>query len=415
MGALCLLDSALDQARGLSDGQIVRRLKGRAERHHTPLSDGPERGREEKESAVTLRCIRVPGCVCALLVLSTSVMAGGWEHDFESALSRAQDSQQPLLIHFHAGWCGPCRSMERNVLNTAEVLSKLSTNIVGVKVETDGRRELVRRYGITTLPSDVIIAPDGKVIHRASGATSRAGYVAKLTRYGRAAHTSSPNGVVQSATRRTSGAMSRQPMLTQAVTESESGVAASAPSAVVPESEVVTSETSAAVRESTVAASESKVAMQDLEIEAEGWSAFDAEFTQIDSAEDPEPSFTTTLRRESGGRFGLDGYCPVSLSTESRWVRGVTEFQYKYQRVTYSLSTAAHLKMFTANPDKYIPYLHGCDPVALENDSRIQLGAIELGASYRKRAYFFASENNRASFLKTPEKFSAEQAVAFTE
>jgi YHS domain-containing protein len=50
--------------------------------------------------------------------------------------------------------------------------------------------------------------------------------------------------------------------------------------------------------------------------------------------------------------------------------------------------------------------------VELENDNRIQLGAIELGASYRKRIYFFASENNRAAFLKTPEKFSADQSVA---
>lgn len=270
--------------------------------------------------------------------------------------------------------------MERNVLNTAEVLSKLSTNLVGVKIETDGRRDLVRWYGITTLPSDVIIAPDGKVIHRASGATSRAGYVAKLTRYGRPKHESSSNGVGQSATQRTSGAMNWQPMLTQAVTEPESRGAASVPSAVVPESKVVTSETSAAAQESTVAAlepsvvvpestvsaSESTVAIQVLEIEAEATSAFDAEFTQIDSAEDPEPSFTSTLRRESGGRFGLDGSCPMSLSTESRWVRGATEFQCEYQRVTYSLSTAAHLNMFVANPGKYIPYLHGCDPVALE-------------------------------------------------
>lgn len=204
----------------------------------------------------------------------------------------------------------------------------------------------------------------------------------KLTRYGRSEHASSPNGVVQSATWRTSGAIQRhrQPMLTQAITAPES----------------------------TVAASEPTVAVQDLEIEADAKSPFDADFTKIDNAQDPDPSFTTTHRRESGGRFGLDGYCPVSLSTESRWVRGATE----YQRVIYSLSTAAHLKMFMANPDKYISYLHGCAPVELENDNRIQLGAIELGASYRKRIYFFASENNRAAFLKTPEKFSADQSVA---
>jgi YHS domain-containing protein len=161
------------------------------------------------------------------------------------------------------------------------------------------------------------------------------------------------------------------------------------------------------VQKSTVAVPEPTVAVQDLEIEVDARSPFDADFTKIDNAQDPDPSFTTTLCRESGGRFRLDGYCPVSLLTESRWVRGATEYQHEYHRVIYSLNTAAHLKMFMANPDKYIPYLHGCDPVALENDNRIQ-----LGASSRKLAYFLASENNRAAFLKTPERFSADQSVA---
>jgi len=336
----------------------------------------------EKESAVTLNCIRVVGCLCALLVVSASAMGAGWEHDFETALMRARASEQPLLIHFHAHWCGPCRNMERNVLNTAEVLSALTTNLVGVKVESDARRDLIQRYGITALPSHVL--------HRASGTASRSGYVAKLTRFGKP---------------------SRIPTLTvvTAPTTTSNIKAARRTQSLMPTQTVVEPEQSVAVAEQSVAVAEQSVVVQKQAVDAPASRTFDAEFTQIDDAEDPDSTLTTS---QSGLRIGLDGYCPVALSTGPKWIKGTTEFRFEHQRVNYFMSSAAQLKKFRANPGKYIPHLHGCDPVALQDENRIQSGAIELGASYRDRVYFFATESNRAAFLKTPERFSAEQAVA---
>ncbi len=327
---------------------------------------------------MTWNCIQVAGYLCALLVVSASASGGGWEHDFETAWRRARDSEQPLLIHFYADWCGPCRNMERNVLNTAEVLSALTMNVVGVKVESDARRDLTQRYGITTLPSDVIIAPNGNVLHRASGSTSSSGYVAKLIRFGSPSRSRTSTVATRvAATRNSSGAQRTQLHMP---TETQK-------------------------KPMTVAAQEQSV-------DAPSSRTLHAEFTHIDNAEDPDPSLTTTLHRKSGRRIGLDGYCPVALSTGPQWIRGSTEFRYEYQRVDYFMSSAVQLKKFTANPEKYVPHLHGCDPVALQDENRIQSGAIELGASYRERVYFFATERNRAAFLKTPEKFSAEQAVA---
>jgi YHS domain-containing protein len=171
-----------------------------------------------------------------------------------------------------------------------------------------------------------------------------------------------------------------------------------------------------AVSQSTIAVPKPILFEPKMAVVAESGMTVDTKFTRIDEAEDPDPPFTTTLRRDSGRRIGLDGYCPVSLSTESKWVRGEAEFQYEYQRVSYSLSSDKELKSFIADPEKYIPYLHGCDPVALGNDNRVQIGAIELGAAYGKRVYFFASERNRAAFLKAPQRFSAERnTVANTQ
>lgn len=343
---------------------------------------------------MALQFIRVAGCFCALLIVSAPATAGGWEHDFETALSRSRERERPLLLHFYADWCGPCRSMERNVLNTAEVLSALTTKVVGLKVNSDARRDLVRRYGIATLPSDVIVAPDGNVIHRASGAASRSAFLAKLTRFGRPYSALSPTTVAQSAVQRSSG--EKQPLRQPALTRT---------AAVHEQSTVLETESTLDVPQSAVTVSEQAT-------DADFRQAFNEQFTQINDVEDPEPSLTPTLHQESGRRIGLIGYCPVSLSTESKWVQGVDEFHCEYQRVHYYLSSAPQMKKFQANPERYIPYLHGCDPVALENDNRIRSGAIELGASYRKRVYFFATEDNRSAFLKAPTRFSAVRILA---
>ena len=52
----------------------------------------------------------------SILLLSVSfVEAAGpnWRTDFEAASAEATQDQKPLLLHFHAVWCGPCRTMER--------------------------------------------------------------------------------------------------------------------------------------------------------------------------------------------------------------------------------------------------------------------------------------------------------------
>ncbi|MCP4786156.1 MAG: thioredoxin family protein [Fuerstiella sp.] len=362
---------------------------------------------------MTWNRVRVVGYLCALLVVSASAMGGGWERDFETALSRARDSEQPLLIHFHANWCGPCRNMERNVLNTADVLSALTKNIVGVKVESDTRRDLIQWYGITTLPSDVIIEGNGNVLHRASGTASRSGYVAKLIRFGRRSRIQTSTTVTKPAPRRSIKVTQRTQLRVPTQTQQRPmTVALQAQTVAVEQQPGAVEEMSVVAKETTVAMPEQTIAVQEQVVDAPARRTFDAEFAQIDNAEDPDPSLSRSLRRKSGRRIGLNAYCPVALSTGAEWVMGTTEFRHEYQSVSYFMSSAAQLKRFMANPGKYVPYLHGCDPVALRDEDRIQSGAIELGASYQERVYFFANERNRAAFLEAPERFSAEQAVA---
>ncbi len=108
----------------------------------------------------------------------------GWHSDFAAAQAEAERLGKPLLLHFYADWCGPCRSMESSVLNTSKVLSELGSSVVGVKVNSDHHPDLTRRFGVVGLPTDVFVSPAGQIVTRTSGSSAVSTYVATMTRIG---------------------------------------------------------------------------------------------------------------------------------------------------------------------------------------------------------------------------------------
>lgn len=103
-----------------------------------------------------------------------------WKHDFTDAAKEAKQVGRPLLIHFHATWCPPCRQMEKDVLHHSDVRDVLSRQFVAVMIDSDQHPELVSQFEIKSLPSDVIIAPDGVVVLKEAGGRDRKTYLAQL-------------------------------------------------------------------------------------------------------------------------------------------------------------------------------------------------------------------------------------------
>lgn len=73
---------------------------------------------------------------------------------------------KPILVDFWAPWCGPCKMV-------APELEKLAKDWKGkasiVKVNTDEKQDLARKYKISGIPT-LILFKDGKEVHRVSGA-----------------------------------------------------------------------------------------------------------------------------------------------------------------------------------------------------------------------------------------------------
>jgi thiol-disulfide isomerase/thioredoxin/YHS domain-containing protein len=105
-----------------------------------------------------------------------------WRSDFQSAQAEASRLNRPLLVHFYADWCVPCRQMEQNVLRREQVQKELQRLVVAVKVNTDRSPDIASRYGIDSLPTDLFLEPDGTPIVQSSGYRNANDYVAAAKR-----------------------------------------------------------------------------------------------------------------------------------------------------------------------------------------------------------------------------------------
>ncbi len=245
--------------------------------------------------------------------------------DFEAARAHAAATGRPLLIHFYADYCPPCRRMEAEVFSDADLNRQLSKLVVAVKVNTAQRQDLARQYGVDRIPHDRVIAPNGRELNRGGGFMSKWSYLGMVQTAGKKFAAMQPKVVVQ-------------------------------PKRVVP-----------------------PVAPKQ----------------PVKSASPKPPTELVTL----------DGYCPVELGMNRKWIKGADEFQVEHKGLTYRISTKTNFDLFNKNPEKYAPQVLGCDPVVLAASQRAVAGRTDFGAFFDGKLYLFQTNASRTTFKQNPLKY----------
>lgn len=108
-----------------------------------------------------------------------------WGTDYRLAWQRAKKLNRPVLLHFHATWCGPCRQMERDVLNSPGVLQELNVCVVAAKVDCDQQPALAQEFGVASLPCDILVTMDGKMQRVNLGFVSAEKYTSLISSFGK--------------------------------------------------------------------------------------------------------------------------------------------------------------------------------------------------------------------------------------
>lgn len=96
-------------------------------------------------------------------------MPFAWGHDLEAALAQAKPTGRKVIVDFETTWCGPCKSMDEWIWTDAEVAALLKAGFVGVKLDGDVEKALVKRFEIGGYPTVVVLDPTGKETGRFLG------------------------------------------------------------------------------------------------------------------------------------------------------------------------------------------------------------------------------------------------------
>lgn len=272
-----------------------------------------------------------------------------WRADFDAAQADAQRLNKPLLIHFYAEWCVPCRRMEREFLDSPELLGLIGEKFIAVKVDTEKHTELIEQFDVRILPSDMIIAPDGHIMAASSGYQDRQNYIARLARAA-AGWKKLEKMQVARHRGRAPRPLNVGPAATNGHRADGAGEVANAP-----------------------------------------------------DGQRPENSGSTGDDRQAAA---LDGYCPVTLWHERVWRKGRPEFTAEHKGLVFHMVSPEALEQFRSNRERYAPRLLGCDPVILWETDRALAGRTEFAAFFRGELYLFVNDKTRAEFKNHPLRYA---------
>ena len=123
----------------------------------------------------------IPWLLLAALIFVmplSSCNAFEWRTDLAAAASDAQTGQKLILLNFSGSdWCGWCKRLEAEVLDTEEFKTYASGNLVLVKLDFPRRiaqsdftkrrnRELAQKYSIGGYPAIVVLNDSGEEVGR---------------------------------------------------------------------------------------------------------------------------------------------------------------------------------------------------------------------------------------------------------
>jgi len=341
------------------------------------------------------------------LVASASAEQGlRWQVDLETAKRLASQTNRMVLVHFWADWCMPCRQMEQEVFVRPDVAAAVEANFVPVKVNADYFPHTRQEYGVTVLPSDVILAPDGQVVAKISGTADASRYVGQLSQIA-AARNRGPAGY-------------GQPGLE----------VAGRPPAVAPTRDLA-AQPPLGQQPATVARPDTRFAGRVGAQQPSQMVAADQRYArpfgpqpqgppsiQIPASNEVARSQAPPSQPQPGARpapaaqippgnppLGLDGFCPVELSDSRRWVQGDPRWGLVHRGRTYLFAGPEQRDRFDAEPDRYAPVSSGSDVVVAVEQGEVMPGRREHGAWFEGRVYLFSSEATLRRFDADPHHY----------
>ncbi|MDT3725540.1 thioredoxin family protein [Streptomyces sp. DSM 41972] len=88
----------------------------------------------------------------------------------------AELGERATLVQFSSAFCAPCRATRRVLGDVAAMVP----GVTHVEVDAEARLDLVRRLGVESTPTVLVLDAAGRVVRRAAGQPRKADVIAAL-------------------------------------------------------------------------------------------------------------------------------------------------------------------------------------------------------------------------------------------
>ena len=97
------------------------------------------------------------------------------KNSFEDALVKSEKENKNMIVYFTAGWCGPCRWMDKNIFSDEEVNTFIKSNYIALKIDVDSYQgeKLRKIYTGDGIPHFFIINSKGDILKEKVGSMKK--------------------------------------------------------------------------------------------------------------------------------------------------------------------------------------------------------------------------------------------------
>ncbi|GGT44166.1 thioredoxin family protein [Streptomyces althioticus] len=88
----------------------------------------------------------------------------------------AELGERATLVQFSSAFCAPCRATRRVLGDVAAMVP----GVAHVEIDAEARLDLVRRLGVESTPTVLVLDAAGRVVRRAAGQPRKADVIAAL-------------------------------------------------------------------------------------------------------------------------------------------------------------------------------------------------------------------------------------------